>query len=686
MGSLFADILEVSFHGSIVILAVAVLRLVLKGAPRNTVCLLWLLAAVRLLMPFQISSPMSLQPDLDVGIRVQTQITQENIMESPIFDETPSNAIPEGTSDRTDDAVVSTGDATSGGTVVDRDKANVVIDSMALAGWVWLAGVGVLSVYAIVSYVNLKRRMEKSGWLEDGLYRCPGLDSAFVLGFVKPRICLPQGVDADVLRYVVAHERAHIARKDHIWKLFGFGVLTVHWFNPLVWLAYSLYCKDLEMACDERVVRGMDTAQRKAYSMALVACAAKGHALGVCPVAFGEIDVKGRVKAVLNYKRPKFWIILLAVAALIAVAVCFLTSPAMTEEEILDHFYAQMDKLQNQEQIHLIVTEELETDNPYLLDRQQEYWISGDDWYGVYAYDFTQGHYEIRVAQVDGIQKCCKHSDDFEIADNGIWQDVDESDYHNMAQLLTMDWTEATVEEIRREDGGFSLIVQGYHADESQYTTFENYYTFHLDRDGGLVGVTRYDRSETIHKVFDLSGWFETATTVTYTFLDADNAAFCELVNQAFGDIVSEGNDQEAGDLKLEQQDERLRDTNAWFQNLHTENVECIQLTAHECVDNSTYHHYTGQELADLIGILNDFQSNEMIEDPEIYFGGTTVTLCITMTDGTERTITNVCNRYVSVDGITYQVDAEWLQCWPHKGDVDASEVHHSQHHGESHH
>ena len=200
MTDLFFRILVASFHGSILILALLAVRLVLRKAPRNMICLLWLLAAVRLVMPFEISSPLSLQPDLDTSIRVQTQITQENIIDIPISDETPSNAIPEDTSGWPDDVVVSTGDALSGDTAAGNHVTNAVVDYTSIAGWVWMAGVVVLIVYAIVSYVNLKRRVEQSSWLEDGLYLCPGLDSAFVLGYVKPRIYLPQGLDGDALR------------------------------------------------------------------------------------------------------------------------------------------------------------------------------------------------------------------------------------------------------------------------------------------------------------------------------------------------------------------------------------------------------------------------------------------------------------------------------------------------------
>ena len=196
-----------------------------------------------------------------------------------------------------------------------------------LAGWVWLIGLGAMLLYALVSYLRLRRRVSVSLCVRENIYLCDAISSPFILGVVKPRIYLPSGLDEVQRQNVLSHERAHLARRDHWWKPLGFALLAVYWFNPVLWLAYALLCRDIELACDERVIRTMDESAVKTYSTVLLACSMPRKAVITCPLAFGEVGVKERVKNALRYKKPAFWVVAASVAVCVVVAVCFLTNP-----------------------------------------------------------------------------------------------------------------------------------------------------------------------------------------------------------------------------------------------------------------------------------------------------------------------------------------------------------------------
>ena len=196
-----------------------------------------------------------------------------------------------------------------------------------LAGWVWLIGLGAMLLYALVSYLRLRRRVSVSLCVRENIYLCDAISSPFILGVVKPRIYLPSGLDEVQRQNVLSHERAHLARRDHWWKPLGFALLAVYWFNPVLWLAYTLLCRDIELACDERVIRTMDESAVKTYSTVLLACSMPRKAVITCPLAFGEVGVKERVKNALHYKKPAFWVVAASVAVCVVVAVCFLTNP-----------------------------------------------------------------------------------------------------------------------------------------------------------------------------------------------------------------------------------------------------------------------------------------------------------------------------------------------------------------------
>ena len=334
MAELFEQVLRASLYGGILIGAVCLLRILLKNAPKRLTCLLWLLVGLRLLLPFDIQSEFSLQPKL-----IKTEQTAR-------IQPAESGTEARGEILNTQGEVIATRPTTQGWGEILDSRGEILVskplkpaaaDKEVTLGTLlprfWLAGVAAMGLYSLIAYLRLKRRVRDCIVLEEGIWFCPGLDTAFVLGILRPQIYLPGLAEAE-MGFVVAHERAHIARKDHWWKFLGYGVLAVHWFNPLVWLGYVLLCRDLEMACDEAVIRSLDLAERKAYSQALLSCAARHSLIGACPVAFGEVSVGERIKSVMNYKKPKFWICLTAVLAVIVAAVCFLTVPSTADEEL----------------------------------------------------------------------------------------------------------------------------------------------------------------------------------------------------------------------------------------------------------------------------------------------------------------------------------------------------------------
>lgn len=319
MGEVFRNILGASFQGSVLILAVLLLRPLLKKAPKRFTCLLWILVGLRLLLPLHIESEFSLQPDVPSFEPVQQQQeivpmqpeTEQQVPVKPENVDIPGN-------DNTQYPV-------SGNRVVNENQA--VIDWSAIATIIWLAAAAGLGIYCLVSYLRLKYRVREAVLLEYGIWESDRIDTAFILGYLLPRIYLPMHMDERNKRLILEHERSHLRNGDHWVKLIGFVALAVHWFNPLVWVAYILLCRDLEMACDERVIRSMGLEERKRYSAALLSCSSNRAHFAACPVAFGEKPVKKRILAVLHYRKPGFWITLIALIAVIAVALFFLTSP-----------------------------------------------------------------------------------------------------------------------------------------------------------------------------------------------------------------------------------------------------------------------------------------------------------------------------------------------------------------------
>lgn len=388
MKVLFSQILSVSVYGSVIIAAVMILRLVLRRAPKKIICLLWLLAAVRLLMPFEIESKLSLQPELSAADYIQNIQTQ-----TPSDGHNPSVQAP---------AVTDPADQPVDPPTADTPDA---ADPMLIASGVWLAGASVLAIYSIVSYMLLKRQVRNCIVVSDGVWQCPNLETAFVLGFFRPQIYLNAGMSAEQQAFVLQHERCHIRRGDHWWKLLGFFALAVHWFNPLVWIAYALLCRDLETACDEMVVKNMDTAQRKAYSAALLQCSVNRIHLAACPVAFGEVSIKGRIKNVLHYRKPGLWITATAVIAVAVLIVCFLTNPASAaqplseEEQMLLKCQQAIEDFQTLDSYDLRETKAVPAD-VNLAWTTARYLQSGDDWFR----SAQSADWEDQYLQTDGRQ------------------------------------------------------------------------------------------------------------------------------------------------------------------------------------------------------------------------------------------------------------------------------------------
>ena len=279
------------------ILALLVLRPLLKKAPRSFSCLLWALVAVRLVTPFSFQSRVSLVPQ---SIAAPTRIT-------PILPDLSVSALEQPTV-----------------------QAAAPVRGIAwgqVLTVVWLMGVAAMAVYALVSYIRLINRVRVSIRIQDRLYLCDNVRSPFVLGIFRPRIYLPSDMEPQTTTFVLAHEQAHLRRGDHLWKPLGYAILCIHWFNPLCWLAYILFCRDMEQACDEAVIRNMSAGDKKAYSAALLKCSLPRSAIAACPLAFGELSVKQRIRGVLNYRKPKFWVVAVSAVLCVALAACFLTDP-----------------------------------------------------------------------------------------------------------------------------------------------------------------------------------------------------------------------------------------------------------------------------------------------------------------------------------------------------------------------
>lgn len=327
MEALFLKVLNMSLAASWPILAAGILRLVLKNAPKWVNVLFWSIAAIRLICPLTIESPVSLMPNSIGNGGLVSGWTDDYIGDIDIYHPGSIHY----------DAAIGAGrepvsDGEGGYYVVTKhdqlDEPDTIENTVIpVLSAVWLTGVGAMFLYAAVSYMQLRKKVGASILVQDRIWICDDIQTPFILGVFKPRIYVPSGMDAAQFPHILAHENAHLKRHDHWWKPLGYLVLAVHWFNPLVWAAYILFCRDIELACDEKVICELNQCDSLSYSEALLSCSVNRTTAVVCPLAFGEVGVKERVKRVLNYKKPAFWIVVVAVIACIALAVSFLTNP-----------------------------------------------------------------------------------------------------------------------------------------------------------------------------------------------------------------------------------------------------------------------------------------------------------------------------------------------------------------------
>ena len=304
MKELFTGLLSVSLSGGLVVGLVLLLRLLIKKAPKALICLLWGIVVLRLLLPFQFESPLSLRPQTPVFTKLNTSafdVPQQSYWQ----DELPAY-VPY---------------------VKNANNEMVVVDYISIASVVWVTVASGMVLYTVITYLRLKHRVRQAIKIENNIYECSNLNTPFLLGYIFPKIYLPTGMTAQNAELVIAHERNHIRRGDNWFKLISFVCLSLHWFNPMVWIAYILICKDVEDACDEMVVKELDAEGKRAYSAALLSCGKRRHSLAACPVAFGESSIRQRIVKVLHYKKPALWISLIVIVLIAAVAVFFMTDP-----------------------------------------------------------------------------------------------------------------------------------------------------------------------------------------------------------------------------------------------------------------------------------------------------------------------------------------------------------------------
>lgn len=314
MTDFFLDLVNISITASYIILAVALLRLVFKKIPKKFICLLWGIAGIRLVFPFSVESALSLIPSAKT-IPDDIAMSPAPTISSGI--EFVNNSV---------NPIISDAFAPNAG-----DSANPLQIITAVCANVWIIGIIAILLYGIISYIKVKKSVKTAVLLKDNVWQSENVVSPFILGIIKPKIFIPFNMDDETRSYVIAHENAHLRRRDHWIKPLGFLILAVYWFNPLVWVAYILLCRDIEAACDEKVISQMDGETRKEYASALLECAVNRRRIAACPLAFGEVSVKNRIKNVMNYKKPAFWVIIIAIIACIVAAVCFLTNPETHE-------------------------------------------------------------------------------------------------------------------------------------------------------------------------------------------------------------------------------------------------------------------------------------------------------------------------------------------------------------------
>ncbi len=477
MVDLLIQVANLSISASWLVLAVLLARLVLKKAPRWVHVTLWGLVGLRLVFPFSLESMLSLIP------------SQETIPPEIVY--SPSPGIQSGVPmiDSLINPVIQNQFTPS-----PADYVNPIQIWLFAGAIVWLVGMALMLSYTLFTYFRLRRRVSTAVRLEDNVYQSEFVASPFVLGLFRPRVYLPYGLDSEAMAHVLSHEQAHIRRKDHWWKPLGFLLLTIYWFNPLLWVAYVLLCRDIELACDEKVVKKLDTQQRADYSQALLSYSVNRKSIAACPLAFGEVGVKQRIKSVLNYKKPAFWLILVAVVSCIALAVAFLTSPKPEEKPNEDPYISWIADVQVEDVDHIQLSgveltpdeidafvNQLRKSELVVLEEEpplgMEYVLA---WVAVWLTDGNYHGISIRsdqVLRIDGVYyKELNSANDW-----AVWDDA--------AEEIKGDERPAWIQELKAEDvKEITLEAEGY---SSRLTADE------LSR---IIAGLRYDCGRKVHQ------------------------------------------------------------------------------------------------------------------------------------------------------------------------------------------
>ena len=327
-GHFFAELLNISITASLVALVVILLRFFMKKASKWLACILWGMVGLKLILPFSIESPLSLIPN------------QEPLPVARIYN---TSALVSG------DSYTSVVDSTSpmldavAGTAIREASGEAVLKSnFSIIACFWLIGVAAMVIYSIISYHRINKKVRESAVFKENIWLCDCIETPFIMGLIKPRIFIPSDIGEADIDFVIAHEKAHIKRKDHWWKPLGFMLLTLHWFNPVLWISYILMCKDIESACDEKVIKDKGLEIKKAYSKALINCSMPKRMISACPIAFGETAVKSRIKSVLNYKKPALWLIIISLVICVAVGIAFLTNQPYNPDAELDKAVSEL--------------------------------------------------------------------------------------------------------------------------------------------------------------------------------------------------------------------------------------------------------------------------------------------------------------------------------------------------------
>ncbi len=328
MENVFLELFNMSITASWLVLAVIVFRFLFKKAPKSLRVIMWGLVALRLVCPVSLESVLSIIPSTEfVPSEIVYSDSSADVSGAEIFNAIGNNPVNYDLGIQDGSVVFTEYSAPDGNTV------NPLLIITYIASIVWVVGMAVMLLYTLISYLRILKKVREATPLKENIWICDNISTPFILGLVKPRIFLPSSMNEQDTEFVIAHEKAHLKRHDHWWKPLGFALLTVYWFNPVLWVAYVLLCRDIELACDEKVIKEMGTEIKKSYSDALINCSVPRKMISACPLAFGETGVKGRIKSVLNYKKPAFWVIVVAVVAILITTICFMTNPEKPNDD-----------------------------------------------------------------------------------------------------------------------------------------------------------------------------------------------------------------------------------------------------------------------------------------------------------------------------------------------------------------